>query len=1476
MKRKRMNMYAFMLIVCMLASYLPAGAAKVAEAAVWRTYYVSPNGNDNWSGTLAAPNASSTDGPFKTIQKARDVVRTVKGSMTGDIVVQLRGGTYPVTSAIVFNESDSGAAADKRIIYKAYNGETPVLSGGQQVTGTWSLVPGKSYYKITLPNTVTDFRNFYIDGERRTRARTELPIAGKGWYNDTNTSESRDGYIVNGNMLETLTDPGKAEIHQQVSWRDNRLPIKSVVSLTNGDKALNMDQPYFNEALNNTPFDTTPSFNRVFYIENDLSLLDRQGEWYFNQSTKELYYYPKSGENLSAVQAYYPVTKTLIDVKGGSLTSKVRYLTFQGLTFKHTAWNEPSTEGMFANQAEWVLRPDGPANTSLAEHPPGAVQIDAAEYIDVKDNDFRNLGSIGLAVLYANHTNVIGNVFYDISEAGVTIGTQAGAVVDKAWEETPKFNTVQNNVLRYIGQEYMGAPAIQPYFSQDTNISYNDISEVPYCGISVNSWTPDDSVNPTRRNTISNNKVTNYMKVTRDCGGIYTWATLGDSAPENRSVIKNNFVKKGYGDYAGLYLDETSKYADVFNNAVEDPQPNWLYLWKPSIKFLNITGNYATTQTWVNQATESTIEQATLYTASSPPSAVQSIINGAGLQSGYTGLLTKVPARGTNAAPAVSAGSNSSIALTSTLQLNPAVSDDGLPLGLYVKTTWSKVSGPGTVTFGNPNVAKTTAAFSAAGTYVLRLTAKDGDLSTSSDVTVTVSSAALSNNFALNQSASSVSYYDSSYVPAKAVDGDINTGWASVYSEGVTDEYLTVDLGSPIPITRVEMVTRQDPCCYSWTGPRTNFVVMVSNDSSFSDYSTVTALGAGGSEPFEEKGTWAANSTDTAAYRYVRVAKAPYGDMFIAELRVFTTPSSDTQAPTSPGNLNSPTKTDSSVNLSWSASSDNVAVTKYNVYQDGALIGNTTQTSYTVNGLMDNTAYSFTVKAVDAAYNLSAASSPLSVTTNSIGTNLALNQPVTSSSDNETSTDKTKVNDGNTGTRWASAASDTGQWIYIDLGSSKNVSRIRLRWEAAYATGYKIEMTDNPGGSWTQIYAATSGDGGVDDLSGISGTGRYIRMTATQRVNPYWGVSLYEFEVYGSAGTGDTTAPSKPANLSSPSKTGSSVSLSWTASTDNVGVTGYDVYNGSTKVNSSLITGTSYTVSGLSAGTAYTFTVKARDAAGNESTASDALTVTTDTASSTNLALNKTVATSTNDSTSQTGTQAVDGNTGTRWASSSQDPSWIYVDLGAQYSINRVKLLWEAAYGKDYKIQVSNDAATWSDIYTKTGGTGGTEDITGLSGTGRYVRVYGTARGTTWGYSLWEFEVYGTAVTSSLLSANKTASTSTNDSTSQTGAQAVDGNMGTRWASTSQDPSWIYVDLGASKQINRVKLVWETAYGKNYKIQVSNDAATWTDIYTKTNGTGGTEDLTGLSGTGRYVRMYGTERGTTYGYSLWEFEVYGN
>ncbi|MER8236336.1 discoidin domain-containing protein [Streptomyces sp. NPDC094049] len=289
----------------------------------------------------------------------------------------------------------------------------------------------------------------------------------------------------------------------------------------------------------------------------------------------------------------------------------------------------------------------------------------------------------------------------------------------------------------------------------------------------------------------------------------------------------------------------------------------------------------------------------------------------------------------------------------------------------------------------------------------------------------------------------------------------------------------------------------------------------------------------------------------------------------------------------------------------------------------------------------------------------------------------------------------------------------------------------------------------------------------------------------------------------------DTEAPGVPGTLRSTATTANSVSLAWNASTDNVGVTGYEVHRGGVLVGTA--SGTTYTDTGLTASTAYTYTVKARDAAGNRSGASNAVTVTTQnsggTPTPTLISRGKPTTASSIEGAGFEAGLGVDGDSGTRWASvEGVDPQWIRVDLGAIHDISRVKLNWEAAYGKTYKVQTSNDGTTWTDIYSTSTADGGVDDLT-TAGTGRYVRLYGTTRGTPYGYSLWEFEVYGSPTTggdttppsapgalrSTTTSANS-VSLAWNTSTDNTGVTGYDVFRDGTFAGTTTSTS--YTDSG--------------------------------------------------------------------------------
>ena len=216
------------------------------------------------------------------------------------------------------------------------------------------------------------------------------------------------------------------------------------------------------------------------------------------------------------------------------------------------------------------------------------------------------------------------------------------------------------------------------------------------------------------------------------------------------------------------------------------------------------------------------------------------------------------------------------INLDQTLSLNGTVSDDGNPCS-YLSVKWAKISGPGTVNFSYPSMAKTNATFSEAGTYNLQLSADDGAAKTVSNITVTVNNVSLPPNAAQGKMCTASTTLNS-WEPWKAIDNNLNTGWSSNSNEY---DWWQVDLGSAKVIKRIELVARQD---IDQSVTRRNIAVQASNDSGFSTY---TVLETRGCDPFDHTGTWVVNVSNTSAYRYIRLVKTLPGYSFIAEVRVF-------------------------------------------------------------------------------------------------------------------------------------------------------------------------------------------------------------------------------------------------------------------------------------------------------------------------------------------------------------------------------------------------------------------------------------------------------------------------------------------------------------------------------------------------------------------------------------------------------------
>lgn len=266
---------------------------------------------------------------------------------------------------------------------------------------------------------------------------------------------------------------------------------------------------------------------------------------------------------------------------------------------------------------------------------------------------------------------------------------------------------------------------------------------------------------------------------------------------------------------------------------------------------------------------------------------------------------------------------------------------------------------------------------------------------------------------------------------------------------------------------------------------------------------------------------------------------------------------------------------------------------------------------------------------------------------------------------------------------------------------------------------------------------------------------------------------------------------------------------------------------------------------------------------------------------------------------------AVDGNRSTRWASlRNSNEEWITIDLQSIAKIDALEIEWENACSDAYSIQVSNDNKNWQTVKNLKTNTSLVDTIVlDKAISGRYVKIHSTASrlvgGKNYGINIFEIKIYGQVnedlenINIALHKPSKASSEYTNPKSKfiLESKYAFDGSLEnrgdifqSRWVSKRRkdnaginvDSQYIQVDLEDSYEISKVALNWEDACGKEYKIQVSNDQQNWLDITHITNGKAGKIEFTyDQSITGRYVRMLGIEPSGQYGYSLWEFEVYG-
>ncbi|MHB9131581.1 MAG: right-handed parallel beta-helix repeat-containing protein [Armatimonadota bacterium] len=509
-------------------------------------FYISPDGNDAWSGLLSAPNADGTDGPFATIAAAQQAVRAVPREpvWTEPVTVYLCGGRYEVTEPLCFTAEDSGQAEvsnwnsyqahEHPVVYAAYPGETPVISGGRRITD-WRVeqVHGRTAWVADLPEVATGAWNFsqlWVNGVRRTRPR--LPKTGEyriatvydacfegSWGETVRKGANRFGYAE---------DEIRADWHNladvEVLFLTLWMSVRAKLAAVDGEQRIaTLDR----DSKVRLTYDFTPD-GAAYVVENVFEALEEPGQWYLDRPAGRLYYLPLPGEDPATAEVIAPVLAELLRLEG-SEEAPVQCLQFDGLTFAHTEWT-PAPDEIIPTQAEPQV--------------PGAIIARHAVNCGVSDCTLTHLGTYAVELAEACR---------DIAITRCTM-TDLGAGGVKIWHGCRR-NLVADCEIGHGGILYPSAVGVLIGKASGNRVLHNHIHDLYYSGVSV-GWTWGYAEGDAYGNIIEWNHIHDLGKgLLSDMGGVYLLGAQPGTRVRYNHI--HHITSRTYGGWA-LYTDEGS------------------------------------------------------------------------------------------------------------------------------------------------------------------------------------------------------------------------------------------------------------------------------------------------------------------------------------------------------------------------------------------------------------------------------------------------------------------------------------------------------------------------------------------------------------------------------------------------------------------------------------------------------------------------------------------------------------------------------------------------------------------------------------------------------------------------------------------------------------------------------------------------------------------------------------------------------
>ncbi len=572
-----------------------AGVAAVttaSRAATTTILYASPTG----TGTACSASAPCS------VTQAKTAVEAIDGNMSGDIVVQLAGGTYRLSAPLTLGTADSGSNG-YNVIWQAAPGQSPILSGGQQVTG-WTLHDSSANIYAAAVPTGVDSRQLYVDGALASRAAIAI--------NRSDVSVTATGLTIQNsalNYLASLPQQNRIEVESQNSFTDRFSPVQSISGTT-----ITMQQPAWNN--NNWGYDDikSPFAGGQLLLENSYSFLKNAGQWYLDPQAGQLYYKAPAGWNPASHDIELPRLTSLVQISG-SYANPVHNIAFQGVAFEHTTWLTPSSSIGYADQQSGTFlavaynQPSDfltscqsgcrlfEATRQSWNQVPAAVQVSAANGITFQGDTFTHLGQVALGIgndnnatasgtgLGAANVTVSRNTFTDDSGAGIVVGgVQPDAHHPSNAAMTNQNITIQDNLISGVAEDYKDMAGILSTYVTHAVIVHNEVANLAYDGIDIGwGWGMNDaggsqdyvnrgtynyqpiySTPTTLKNTlVSYNLIHGTKRVFHDGGSLYNLSANPGSTFDHNYIYDNQRT-------VGLYLDEGSRYVTLSNNVIQD------------------------------------------------------------------------------------------------------------------------------------------------------------------------------------------------------------------------------------------------------------------------------------------------------------------------------------------------------------------------------------------------------------------------------------------------------------------------------------------------------------------------------------------------------------------------------------------------------------------------------------------------------------------------------------------------------------------------------------------------------------------------------------------------------------------------------------------------------------------------------------------------------------------------------------------